>query len=73
MEAAQVGQIGQRIPARAHAELALELAEATVSVAQLLLEEPALLVAVVAEHRSAIGKRANFLHFQRPALDHFRG
>jgi hypothetical protein len=62
MEAAQVRQVGQRIAARAHAELALELAESPVGVAQLLLEQPALLFAI-AEHGSRIGKTALLLDF----------
>ena len=49
MEAAQVGQAGQGVPVRAHAELALELAQTPVGVTQLLLEQPPLLVAI-AEH-----------------------
>jgi hypothetical protein len=62
MEAAQVGEVGQRITARAHPELALELAETPVGVSQLLLEQLALLFAV-AEHGSKIGKTADLLHF----------
>ena len=42
VEAAQVGEARQGVPARAHAELALELAETPVGVAQLLLEQPSL-------------------------------
>jgi hypothetical protein len=49
MEAAQVGKAGQGVAARAHPELTLELAQAPMSVSELLFEQPALLIAV-AEH-----------------------
>ena len=65
MEAAQVRQVGQGVASRAHAELALELAEPPMGVTQLLLEQPPLLIAI-AEHASSIGKTACFLHFCGP-------
>jgi hypothetical protein len=49
VEPAQVGQAREGVPTGAHAELALELSEAPVGVAQLLLEQPLWLVAI-AEH-----------------------
>jgi hypothetical protein len=68
VEAPEVGKAGQGITARAHPELALELAQTPMGVTQLLLEHPPLLIPV-AEHVSSIGKRALFLHFQRARLD----
>jgi hypothetical protein len=70
MEAAKVGQARQDVPVRAHAELALEFAEAPVGVAQLLLEQPPLLVAI-AEHALSIGKSGPFLDLNGPRLDSF--
>ena len=70
MEAAQVRQAGQGVAGGAHLELALELAEPPVGVAQLLLEQPPLLVAV-AEHVESIGKTAVYCT-SGASLDSFR-